>query len=78
MLKNRQAVIDQAEEMAAKYREKLRAQAAGIPFEEEIPEAVEEPIAEAAADIVPEDIEVPSASEESEEAEDVVMAGAEE
>ena len=41
MLKNRQAVIDQAEEMAAKYREKLRAQAAGIPFEEEIPEAAE-------------------------------------
>jgi small subunit ribosomal protein S1 len=64
MLKNRQAVIDQAEEMAAKYREKLRAQAAGIPLEVE---AEEETPPE-------EELEVPPALEE----EEVVLAGAEE
>lgn len=44
MLKNRDAVFEKAEEMAAKYREKLRAEAEGKPLEEEIeaPPALEE------------------------------------
>ncbi len=44
MLKNRPLVFEKAEEMAMKYREKLRAIAEGIPLEEEIeaPPALEE------------------------------------
>jgi small subunit ribosomal protein S1 len=44
MLKNREAVFEQAEEMAVKYREKLRAEAEGTVIEEEIdiPPALEE------------------------------------
>jgi small subunit ribosomal protein S1 len=44
MLKNREAVFEQAEEMAVKYREKLKAEAEGTVIEEEIdiPPALEE------------------------------------
>lgn len=45
MLKNRASVLEKAEEMAAKYREKLKAEAEGKPLEadiEEAPPALEE------------------------------------
>ncbi len=48
MLKNRDLVFEKADEMAEKYRRKLLAEAEGIPLEEEIPEAVEEPVVEEA------------------------------
>lgn len=54
MLKNRQLVIEKAEEMAAKWREKQRAEAEGRPVEEvaevEIPSALDEEEAIAAVD----------------------------
>ena len=46
MLKNRDLVFEKADEMAEKYRRKLLAEAEGVPLEEEIPEAVEEPVVE--------------------------------
>ena len=57
MLKNRQVVFDQAEEMAEKYRQKLLAEAEGISLEEEIVvEAAEEAVVEAVEDSVEETV----------------------
>jgi small subunit ribosomal protein S1 len=67
MIKNRDRVYDKAEEMAAKYREKMRAQQQGIPPAsitlpvDDAPEAIE--VAEEDIEI-PEDLELPSATED--------------
>ncbi len=73
MIKNRDAVFDKAEEMAAKFREQLLAKEQGITpeaaaAEEEVPAATEEAIAEevpAATEAAAAEEEVPAATEEA-------------
>jgi small subunit ribosomal protein S1 len=72
MLKNRDLVFEKAEEMAEKYREKLRAEAAGLTVEDQIPED-EEDFDDDVVSAVEEDLddEVVAAVEEVEEVETV-------
>jgi small subunit ribosomal protein S1 len=65
MIKNRDRVYDKAEEMAAKYREHMRARQQGNSVQPAVTVEVPVAVAVGAEDLdIPEDLELPPATED--------------